>query len=291
MNDQNQVVAVQEAESAPPMTVQDIKNQVQRIQEVMSEIMKPGVHYGTIPGTGDKPTLLKPGSEKLLSTFRIAVKPITEDLSTEDEIRYRVTCEGRHQTTGILLGAGVGECSSSEEKYKWRRAVVDAEWDETDPDRRRIKWGKKRNGQAYQVKQVRSNPSDQANTVLKMAKKRAEADLCLTALAASDIFAQDLEDLPQNETATPHEKAGHAAPQAASAGPQSMSGNNDQGNNANGKATEGQIRLLQSQCDDAGIGETLFWQKFNINGWEEMPFARLNEALEWIKEQKGEPPA
>jgi hypothetical protein len=35
-----------------------------------------------------------------------------------------------------------------------------------------------------------------ANTVLKMAKKRAQIDLTLTATAASDVFTQDIEDMP-----------------------------------------------------------------------------------------------
>jgi hypothetical protein len=44
--------------------------------------------------------------------------------------------------------------------------------------------------------QIRTEPADVANTVLKMAKKRAQIDLTLTATAASDIFTQDVEDIP-----------------------------------------------------------------------------------------------
>ena len=47
------------------------------------------------------------------------------------------------------------------------------------------------------MQQVRTNPADIANTVLKMAKKRAQIDLTLTATAASDCFTQDVEDLPE----------------------------------------------------------------------------------------------
>ena len=38
------------------------------------------------------------------------------------------------------------------------------------------------------------NPADYYNTALKMAKKRALVDACLTVTAASDIFSQDLEE-------------------------------------------------------------------------------------------------
>jgi hypothetical protein len=41
------------------------------------------------------------------------------------------------------------------------------------------------------------NPADYYNTVLKMAKKRAHVDAVLTATAASDIFTQDVEDMPE----------------------------------------------------------------------------------------------
>lgn len=181
-------------EERRPLTAVQIRAQVQLIQEVMSAVMQKDVHYGVIPGC-EKPTLYKPGSEKLLSTFRIAVKPIETDLSKEDFVRYRVEARGTSMVDGRYLGSGIGECSSGEEKYAWRRVVCKEEWEATSPDRRREKWAKKRNGETYMVQQVRTNPADVANTILKMAKKRAQIDLTLTVTAASDIFTQDLEDL------------------------------------------------------------------------------------------------
>ncbi len=196
----NEVVQYQncEVEQQKPLTAADIKAQVQIIQQVMEAVMKEGHHYGKIPGT-PKPTLFKPGSEKLLSTFRIGVDPSGEmitDLSTYDCARYRVAVKGFSQTTGALLGVGIGECSSDEEKYKWRRPVCDEEFNETPDDRKRLKWAKGENG-PYQIKQIRTNPADVANTILKMAKKRGQIDMTLTVTAASDIFDQDLEDLPE----------------------------------------------------------------------------------------------
>lgn len=179
-----------------PATAVEIRAQVNLIQEVMRAVMIDGVHFGTIPGT-DKPTLYKPGSEKILSTFRIACEPIVTDLSTHDEARYRVEARGTSQATGAYLGSGVGEASSMEEKYKWRSAVCQEEFDETPEDRRRLKWKKGYGDKpAYQVPQVRTNHQDVANTILKMAKKRGQIDMTLTVTAASDVFNQDIEDLP-----------------------------------------------------------------------------------------------
>lgn len=159
------------------------------VQEVMRAVMKPDMHYGKIPGT-DKPTLFQPGADVLCMTFRIAPEFSIEDLSTADSVRYRVTCRGIHQLSGITLGSCVGEASSNEEKYKWRRSVHDKEFDATPPALRRVKFGR-----SYETKQIRTEPADVANTVLKMAEKRAKIGMVLNVTAASDMFGQDLEDL------------------------------------------------------------------------------------------------
>lgn len=159
------------------------------VQDVMRAVMKPELHYGKIPGT-DKPTLFQPGADVLCMTFRIAPEFSIEDLSTADAVRYRVTCRGVHQLSGVVLGSCVGEASSGEEKYKWRRAVHDKEFDATPPAMRRIKYGK-----SWETKQIRTEPADVANTVLKMAEKRAKIGMVLNVTAASDMFGQDLEDL------------------------------------------------------------------------------------------------
>lgn len=185
------------------VTANEIRAQVNLVQDVMKSVMKESTHFGTIPGC-DKPTLYKAGSEVLLTTFQISVRPTVEDLSTEDEARFRVYTEGTYRGDGTHVGTGIGECSSSEEKYKWRKTVCDEEWNETPDNRRREKWCKgkwnkaaKKYDPSYKVKQVRTEVADVSNTVLKMAKKRSQIDLTLTSTAASDIFTQDIEDLPE----------------------------------------------------------------------------------------------
>lgn len=174
-----------------PLTVADVRAQVNLIQEVMRTIMQDGQHYGKILGCGNKPTLLKPGAEKILVTFGLAVDPEVTDLSHDDIIRYRVKCR-LITRNGRFVGAGLGECSSEEDKYKWRSAVSDAEYNATIETHKRIKYTRDN-----QIKQVRTNPFDLANTILKMAKKRAQIDATLTVTAASDIFTQDVEDMPE----------------------------------------------------------------------------------------------
>lgn len=190
-------------------TAAEVRAQVNLIQDVMKHVMKEDTHFGTIPGC-TKPTLYKAGAEVLATTFRLAVEPQIDDLSVSGEIRYRVRVRLTNINDGNFVGVGIGECSTDEEKYKWRKAVCEAEFESTDEDQRREKWvGAYKERKEYQVKQVRTNPADLANTVLKMAKKRAQIDAILTATAASDIFTQDIEDLPeeiQKEVASDRER-------------------------------------------------------------------------------------
>lgn len=222
------------------MTAADVRQHVNVIQQVMAAVMKEGTHYGTIPGC-KQPSLYKAGSEVLLTTFRIAVDPEIQDLSTADEIRYRIRCRGVAQPSGLLVGIGVGECSSSEDKYRWRRAICDEEYDAAPENRRRVKWATGRNG-VYTMKQIRTEPPDLANTILKMAKKRAQIDLTLTSTAASDIFTQDVEDLP-DELRPTDDGQGRVSPGVA-AGEQATSG----------KPIEGRDKIVAALQETAAKG-------------------------------------
>jgi hypothetical protein len=259
-------------------TASEIKAQVHRIQEVMQAVMKPEMHYGKIPGT-DKPTLYKAGSEVLLSTFRISVEPEVVDMSTADEIRYQVRARGVHMSSGVTVGIGIGEASSNEDKYKWRAAVCDEEFNDTDEDRRRVKygwrWGEARGEKVtFKVKQVRANPSDIANTILKMAKKRAQIDLTLTALAASDIFTQDIEDLPENMRDMGIDEPQNGKPKTTA--PRATNGSK--------AATEKQIGLIKVKLDQSLATEAELCEYLGLESIEAMPFGKVNEALAFLKE-------
>lgn len=203
-----------------PLALTEMRAQVNLIQQVLQSVMIKDTHFGVIPGTGNKPSLLKPGAEKIMATFRLAADPQVEDLSTPDCARYRVTVRlispsGRH------VGSGIGEASTAEKKYRWRAAVCPQEFDEAPADRKKEEWKKGWNNKPpYKAQLIMTDSADTANTVLKMAKKRALVDAVLTATAASDIFTQDIEDLP--EELRPMADQGNQAPggvQSASQAP------------------------------------------------------------------------
>lgn len=197
-----------------PMTAGDVLAHAKVMQEVMQAVMKSNVHYGVIPGT-QKPTLYKPGAEILCRVFHIADSYRIEDLSTPAAVRYRVVCVGTHQATGTVMGEGVGECSSGEEKYKWVKAY-DREYAATPENRRRIRYGwNKMKREEYEIHQVMTEPADLANTVLKMAAKRAKIAMTLNVTAASDLFSQDLEDLDERLRQTVDEQPDESTPALA----------------------------------------------------------------------------
>ncbi len=174
-----------------------LQERVGRMLEIQQNVMKKDIDYGTIPGT-NKPTLYKPGAEILMVTFLLADKPVIEDLSDVNEgpngvKTYRITTE-MYSQSGVYLGYGVGECSSNEEKYAWRKAVCNEEFEDTEMHLKRKKWIKPYNKDPFQVFQIRTNPADIANTILKMAKKRSKMDAVLSVTGGSRIYTQDLED-------------------------------------------------------------------------------------------------
>ena len=160
---------------------------------------------------------LKSGAEELCLTFRLPPAYNVEERQLECGHReYRVTTTLTSITSQVLVGQGVGACTTLENKYKFRagpaeitdRAVRRAYWEtcQDDPAKAQELIGgkgftvKKVDGQGWVVakggeKVENDNPADCYNTVLKMAKKRALVDAVLTATAASDIFTQDLEEL------------------------------------------------------------------------------------------------
>lgn len=192
--------AVQLSGSAIGLSVSRVRDNREAILALLKHAMREGINadYAIVPGTNGKPSLLKPGAEKICSMFGMAVDPSVEDLSTSDAVKYRVTARLTTIASGAFLGSGVGEASSAEEKYQWRAAVHPDEFENVDPDRRRIKY----KADGTHIKQVRENHADKANTVLKMAKKRAMIDAVLTVTAASDMFTQDMTDADGNVTGT-----------------------------------------------------------------------------------------
>jgi hypothetical protein len=144
------------------------KNSVAVYQEQLKQLvafvqsqLKEGIDYGTIPGT-KKPSLYKPGAEKLGALFQLGSRILEADKVVDVKdgfamFTYRV--EIFHLPTGKTVSQCEGSCNSREKKYIGRPMY------------------------------------DQLNTISKMAQKRAFVGAMMNAVRASDFFTQDLEDM------------------------------------------------------------------------------------------------
>ncbi|EMO26262.1 hypothetical protein LEP1GSC170_1226 [Leptospira interrogans serovar Bataviae str. HAI135] len=95
--------------------IETLKENIRVIQTVMKDVMKNGEHYGVIPGTGSKPTLLKSGAEKLSFVFHLATEYQIKQTDLPNGHReYEVICKLTSIETGKYLGSGVGICSTME---------------------------------------------------------------------------------------------------------------------------------------------------------------------------------
>jgi len=90
------------------MSVEDAVEMVNQRDQFMRLVMRENLDYGVIPGTGTKPTLLKPGAERLLTSYGLhpqltdAEPPVLDwtgaDHGGEPFFFYRRVCRIYRQT-------------------------------------------------------------------------------------------------------------------------------------------------------------------------------------------------
>lgn len=152
----------------PTQTLQSFAIRITELREFTKLNMQEGVDYGVIPGT-PKPTLFKPGAEKLMRWNGLVVDMNIEPTSTlsvlGDVIDVDIAGKVRHAGTGTMLGTVHANANSEERRYKNQRT-----------------------GNKPQT------IADQKNTIIKMAEKRALVAAALLYTMASEVYTQDLED-------------------------------------------------------------------------------------------------
>lgn len=109
----------------PTLTVKQFSERESMLNELKS-LLKEGIDYGTIPGT-PKPTLYKPGAEKICAFFGYAPH-YTESLASIEDwegdrfgeplFYYKYACT--LEKDGKPVGEGVGSANSWESKYRYR---------------------------------------------------------------------------------------------------------------------------------------------------------------------------
>lgn len=179
---------------------------VRDFQTLVKSQMIQGHDYGVIPGT-DKPTLLKPGAEKIAKLLELAdTYEVIEQTVDWDRpfFHFLIRCRLVTMGSGITVSEGVGECNSYESKYRYRWVFDSGLPPGLDKSALRTRTINTKRGQAKQYQMENEDIFSQVNTLLKMAKKRALVDASLSAGRLSDVFTQDMEDLGPIEPPPPH---------------------------------------------------------------------------------------
>ena len=227
------------------------------LQEFVHDAMVEGEDFGKIPGI-EKPTLLKPGAEKLAEIYGLTIEPtVTHRLEDWERgfFNYEFRVVLRSRRTGDIIGVGCGSCNSKEATFRWRdarrkcpacgaKAIVKgreeygggwlcfakkggcgAKFQAGDVAIEGQQVGRVENDDIYSV----------VNTILKRAEKRAVVDAVLRVTRSSALFTQDLEEMdpetvkhappakpaqkPASKPAPQPTKPTPAAPPAASPAP------------------------------------------------------------------------
>ena len=171
---------------------------INRFQQVVRATMVDGQDYGTIPGT-KKPTLLKPGAEKIAKLLGLSDQyEIVDRQENWDKgfFRYLIKCKLISINTDVLISEGLGECNSMESKYRWRWLGERDLPAGVDKSKLVSEERKSKTGGHWTVYRFENDDIyTQVNTLLKMAKKRALVDAALSAGRLSEVFTQDVEDM------------------------------------------------------------------------------------------------
>lgn len=185
----NEVNALSIIETVDIDNISTTMNKIAQMQAVVQKTLKQGHDFGEVPGTS-KPTLLKPGGEKICMLF--GLNPEYEFLQTTEDydkefFSYNIRCTLFRN--GQPVAQGVGSCNSKEKKYRYINVDTIPDNYMGSSESFTDKYGRTK----YKI----NNPDicSLVNTILKMAKKRAFIDAVLQVASLSEVFTQDLEDM------------------------------------------------------------------------------------------------
>ena len=168
-----------------PVTRQDLDTLSEKrllLKEFVSAQLKQGDDsdgdYAIIQGC-KKPSLLKPGAEKLKQLFGLGTRQTLTFKEIDHNGNFAMfvyKCEVFNLKTGVVIAECEGSANSKEKKWATR--------DE---------WFKNAQG-VNEKRKVETPIYDIINTLMKMAQKRGEVGAVVNATGASDFFTHDMDD-------------------------------------------------------------------------------------------------
>lgn len=203
--------------------IDEAKQYVEVLRRLKEEVFKPGTDYGEVGGVS-KPTLLKPGAEKAAKFFNLSAKFDHLENRIDPEVGYvsfgyrctLIDADGRE------VMQGEGYANSSEDKYLYRWEVRPAPDDRTMAEMKAARTGRfRKEGDKWiwmeKVQAPASSAVGAANTLSKMAQKRAFVAAVLFATGLSEFFTQDVEDMHHDAPAKPAPRKAAPPPKPAPA--------------------------------------------------------------------------
>lgn len=191
-----------------------------RIAQIQRELMEQDVDYGLIPGT-PKPTLFKPGAEKLAQIYGLAARVETKFIPGDGDIAPPLQYSAAAflhlgSFDGPIVAVGHGVANSWEKRYRRDAAKVCPNCGKPAIIKSKAEYGggwfcfpkkggcgqKFRDGDDAIESQGTDAKGDSVGawdldvTLLKMAEKRAFVDAVLRATASSSLFTQDVAEEP-----------------------------------------------------------------------------------------------
>jgi hypothetical protein len=194
---QYQPAAAEEYRPRILMAAGDAREIDQALRDMMKAVLHENVDYGVIPGTGSKPSLLKPGAEKLLQWFGFghSMERIEIEHSAPGErlgVTYRCSVT-KAMPDGRVIIVATCEGYAGYDEDRFFALAADA----------RAKAERKERGNAERYKRepvpakweyITEDYKAPWNSVIKMAQKRALVGAALQATSGSTLFTQDIED-------------------------------------------------------------------------------------------------
>jgi len=229
--------------------VEQIMHKIAQFQMAIRNTLLPNHDYGVIPGA-DKPTLLKPGAEKILMLLGLSSEyELIQQVEDYEKGFFAYTVRCVLSRNGLKITEGVGHANTRERRYT---VVKDKSKEPRDP-------------------------FSLANTVLKMAKKRALVDAALTVASLSDIFTQDLEDLIEDDAQQQGRKQN---------GGQRRNGNG-QMRNPDGPATEQQAKAIHAIANRVGLTDDelkgLLESQFGVSSTKELTKQQASSLIDLLQ--------
>lgn len=176
-------IAIRPNASLSEAVIKEMAEQRILFEKFVKSQMFDKIDFGILPGT-EKPSLWKPGAEKLLNIFQLGARIIDKNnvIDYKENIAtFFYTIEVFHLATGRAIAQCEGVCSSQEKKYRERQEY---EWVGTYPNKKKVTRGDP----------IPTKVGDVLNTLAKMAQKRAFVGVVIIATKASDFFNHDLSE-------------------------------------------------------------------------------------------------